>query len=89
MPDVARVLPLPKELQSDGMQRYGFHSLSCESILHQLEPEVPDSLIIAHPGNGASVTAVKNGRSIDTSMGLTPSGGVIMAPAAAISIPES
>jgi acetate kinase len=78
MPDVARVLPIPKELQSAGIQRYGFHGLSCESILHQLEPAVPDRLIIAHLGNGASVTAVKNGRSIDTSMGLTPTGGVIM-----------
>jgi acetate kinase len=78
MPDVARVLPIPRELQSKGVQRYGFHGLSCESILHQLEPAVPDRLIIAHLGNGASVTAVKNGRSIDTSMGLTPSGGVIM-----------
>jgi acetate kinase len=78
MPDVARVLPIPKELRSEGVQRYGFHGLSCESILHQLEPTVPDRVIIAHLGNGASVTAVKNGRSIDTSMGLTPSGGVIM-----------
>jgi acetate kinase len=78
MPDVARVLPIPREFQSEGIQRYGFHGLSCESIVHQLEPAVPDRLIIAHLGNGASVTAVKNGRSIDTSMGLTPSGGVIM-----------
>jgi acetate kinase len=78
MPDVARVLPIPKGLQSEGIQRYGFHGLSCESILHQLEPAVPDRVIIAHLGNGASVTAVRNGRSIDTSMGLTPSGGVIM-----------
>ncbi len=78
MPDVARVLPIPKELRSEGIQRYGFHGLSCESILHQLEPTVPDRLIIAHLGNGASVTAIKNGKSIDTSMGLTPSGGVIM-----------
>jgi acetate kinase len=78
MPDVARVLPIPKELQSEGIQRYGFHGLSCESIVHQLEPSVPDRLIIAHLGNGASVTAVRNGKSIDTSMGLTPTGGVIM-----------
>jgi acetate kinase len=78
MPDVARVLPIPKGLQSEGIQRYGFHGLSCESILHQLEPAVPDRVIIAHLGNGASVTAVRNGRSIDTSMGFTPSGGLIM-----------
>jgi acetate kinase len=78
LPDVARVLPLPRELQSDGIQRYGFHGLSCESILHQLGDEPPARLIIAHLGNGASVTAVRNGKSIDTSMGLTPSGGVVM-----------
>ena len=78
MPDVARVLPVPKELQSEGIQRYGFHGLSCESIVHQLGSDLPDRLIIAHLGNGASVTAVKGGKSIDTSMGLTPSGGVIM-----------
>jgi acetate kinase len=78
MPDVARVLPIPRELQSEGIQRYGFHGLSCESIVHQLEAAVPNRLIIAHLGNGSSVTAVKGGKSIDTSMGLTPSGGVIM-----------
>jgi acetate kinase len=78
MPDVARVLPIPGDLRSLGIQRYGFHGLSCESIVHQLGTSVPDRLIIAHLGNGASVTAVKNGKSIDTSMGLTPSGGVMM-----------
>ena len=78
MPDVARVLPISRDLQSLGIQRYGFHGLSCESIVHQLAGSLPERLIIAHLGNGASVTAVKNGKSIDTSMGLTPSGGVIM-----------
>ena len=62
----------------EGIQRYGFHGLSCESIVRQLGNDLPDRLIIAHLGNGASVTAVKAGKSIDTSMGLTPSGGVIM-----------
>jgi acetate kinase len=76
--EVARVLPIPKELQSEGIQRYGFHGLSCESIVRQLADDLPDRLIIAHLGNGASVTAIKAGKSIDTSMGLTPSGGVIM-----------
>jgi len=76
--EVARVLPIPRELQLEGIQRYGFHGLSCESIVRQLADELPDRLIIAHLGNGASVTAVKAGKSIDTSMGLTPSGGVIM-----------
>jgi acetate kinase len=78
LPEVARVLPIPKELQLEGIQRYGFHGLSCESIVRQLADNLPNRLIIAHLGNGASVTAVKAGNSIDTSMGLTPSGGVIM-----------
>jgi acetate kinase len=76
--EVARVLPISKELQSEGIQRYGFHGLSCESIVLQLAVGLPNRLIIAHLGNGASVTAVKGGKSIDTSMGLTPTGGVIM-----------
>ncbi|SEE16314.1 acetate kinase [Rhizobiales bacterium GAS188] len=78
LPMVARVLPVSKELQLEGIQRYGFHGLSCESILRQLANNPPSRLIIAHLGNGASITAVKSGKSIDTSMGLTPTGGVIM-----------
>jgi acetate kinase len=78
LPAVARVLPVAKELQSEGIQRYGFHGLSCESIVHQLADDLPNRLVIAHLGNGASVTAVRGGKSIDTSMGLTPTGGVIM-----------
>jgi acetate kinase len=78
MPDVARTLPLPKALRSEGIRRYGFHGLSCESIVHQLADHLPSRLIVAHLGNGASVTAIRNGQSIDTSMGLTPTGGVIM-----------
>ena len=78
LPEVARVLPIPKELQLDGIQRYRFHGLSCKSIVHQLAEGLPNRLVIAHLGNGASVTAVKGGKSIDTSMGLTPTGGVIM-----------
>ena len=78
LPAVARVLPISKELQSEGIHRYGFHGLSCESIVHQLANDLPNRLIIAHLGNGASVTAVRAGKSIDTSMGLTPTGGVIM-----------
>jgi acetate kinase len=78
MPDVARVLPIPKAFQAEGIRRYGFHGLSCESIMRQLGADAPRRLVIAHLGNGASVTAVKDGQSIDTSMGLTPTGGVIM-----------
>jgi acetate kinase len=78
LPEVARVLAIAKGLQSEGIQRYGFHGLSCESIVHQLADDLPNRLIIAHLGNGASITAVRGGKSIDTSMGLTPTGGVIM-----------
>jgi acetate kinase len=78
LPDVARVLPIARELQFEGIQRYGFHGLSCESIVRQLANDLPRRLVIAHLGNGASVTAINGGKSIDTSMGLTPTGGVIM-----------
>ena len=78
MPDIARVLPIPYGLVSEGVERYGFHGLSCESIVRQFGAALPANLLIAHLGNGASITAVKNGHSIDTSMGLTPTGGIIM-----------
>jgi acetate kinase len=78
MPDVARVLPIPRDLEAEGIYRYGFHGLSCESILHQLGGSTPHRLVIAHLGNGASVTAVKDGKSVDNSMGLTPTGCVMM-----------
>ena len=68
----------PRKLQSEGIQRYGFHGLSCESIVQRLGSSLSNRLVIAHLGNGASATAVKNGKSIDTSMGLTPTGEVIM-----------
>ena len=77
MPDVARTFALPEDVRRRGVERYGFHGLSVESILAQLQP-VPVRLIVAHLGNGASITAVRNGQSIDNSMGLTPSGGVMM-----------
>ena len=78
MPDAARVLPICRELQAEGIQRYGFHGLSLESVVQQLGADLPQRVVIAHLGNGASVTAMKAGRSIDTSMGLTPTGGLIM-----------
>lgn len=78
MPAVARVLPIDRALQSDGLQRYGFHGLSLESIVRQLGPALPQRLVVAHLGHGASITALMNGHSMDTSMGLTPTGGVIM-----------
>jgi acetate kinase len=79
LPDVARVLPVARELEAQGLRRYGFHGLSCESILHQIGATLPALIIVAHLGSGASVTAVRNGMSVDTSMGLTPAGGVMMA----------
>jgi acetate kinase len=78
MPDVARTLPIPRELRALGIERYGFHGLSGESIVRQLGRDLPPRLVIAHLGHGASVTAVAHGASVDTSMGLTPTGGVIM-----------
>jgi acetate kinase len=78
LPAVARTLPIARELLASGLRRYGFHGLSCESIVHQLGANLPARTVIAHLGNGASVTAVRNGKSIDTSMGLTPTGGVMM-----------
>ena len=78
LPQVARVLPLARKWQAQGVRRYGFHGLSCESIVRQLGAELPQRLVIAHLGNGSSITAVKEGQSIDTSMGLTPTGGVMM-----------
>jgi len=77
MPDVAKTFALPAEVRQKGVERYGFHGLSLESILAQLE-RVPDKLVVAHLGNGASITAIRQGKSIDTSMGLTPTGGVMM-----------
>ncbi len=76
MPAVATRFPLPEDLLARGIQRYGFHGLVAESITDQL-PEA-ERMIIAHLGSGVSVTAVLNGRSVDTTMGMTPSGGVMM-----------
>jgi acetate kinase len=79
MPEVARDLPIPQEYAAMGVRRYGAHGISYESIIYQLEPQVPEKLIVAHLGNGASICAIRNGASIDTSMGLTPTGGIISA----------
>jgi acetate kinase len=79
MPEVARHMPIPEEYSAMGVRRYGAHGISCESIVYQLEPDVPEKLIVAHLGNGASITAIRKGKSIDTSMGLTPTGGIISA----------
>ena len=60
-----------------GVRRYGAHGVSYESIVYQLEPKVPEKLIVAHLGNGASISAILQGQCLDTSMGLTPTGGII------------
>jgi acetate kinase len=84
MPAVAQGLPLPRELtESSTLIRYGFHGLSYEYIISQLSriagPEAArGKVIIAHLGNGASMAALCNGRSIETTMGFTPAGGLVM-----------
>lgn len=81
MSEEAVRFPLPNDLFVEGVRRYGFHGLSYESIVRQLQRarNLPRRLIVAHLGNGASLAAIKDGRSVDTSMGLTPTGGIPMA----------
>jgi acetate kinase len=82
MPPEARLYGLPYTLADAGVIRYGFHGLSYESILLQLraidQAAAEDRVIIAHLGSGASMTAVRNGASLDTTMGFTPTGGLVM-----------
>jgi acetate kinase len=82
MPQEARLYGLPYALADAGVIRYGFHGLSCESILLQLRAIDPAAaegrVIIAHLGAGASMTAVRDGVSLDTTMGFTPTGGLVM-----------
>ncbi len=78
MPAVAQRFALPRELWEQGIRRYGFHGLSYEYIVGKLGKELGERAIIAHLGNGASMVALKNGTSLDTSMGLTPAGGFMM-----------
>ena len=78
MPEVARRLPLPRPLYDEGVRHYGFHGLSYEYILSSLGRRLRSRVIIAHLGNGASLAAVQDGSPIDTSMGLTPTGGFMM-----------
>jgi acetate kinase len=82
MPEAATTYAIPAEYRERGVRRYGFHGLSCESIVRQMRAEVglefPQRMVIAHLGSGCSVTALVDGRSVDTTMGLTPTGGVVM-----------
>ena len=77
IPAVAAHMPIPAEYVEMGVRRYGYHGISYESIVYQLQPNVPEKLIVAHLGNGASISAIRNGQCLDTSMGLTPTGGII------------
>ncbi len=78
MPEVASHLPIPKRYFDAGIRRYGFHGLSYESLVHHFGTNLPARAIFAHLGNGASLCAVQSGKSIDTTMGLTPTGGIPM-----------
>lgn len=78
MPEVASHLPIPQKYYDAGVRRYGFHGLSYESLVHSLGAQLPERAIFAHLGNGASLCALRNQVSIDTTMGLTPTGGIIM-----------
>ena len=83
MPTVAKMLALPRRYYDKGIYRYGFHGLSYAYLLQELENvaggEIAQGkIILAHLGSGASIAAVNNGKSIDTSMGFTPASGLVM-----------
>jgi acetate kinase len=83
MPRVATLLPIPRRYESGGVQRYGFHGLSYTYLMEELvrlgDPAAGSGrVILAHLGNGASLAALRDGKSIDTSMGFTPSSGLVM-----------
>jgi acetate kinase len=82
LPRVAQMYALPRRFWDAGVRRYGFHGLSCEFIIHELSRIAPAAaagrVIIAHLGNGASLTAVRNGLSVETTMGFSPTGGLVM-----------
>src|SRR3712207_5773430 len=82
MPHVARLYALPNRLAEEGIIRYGFHGLSYEYVmeeLRRLEPEAAAGrVVVTHLGNGASMAAVRGGVGVDTTMGFTPTGGLVM-----------
>ena len=80
MPRIARLFGLPRSLSDSGVIRYGFHGLSYEYVVDSLRKrgELPIRIIVAHLGNGASIAALRNGVGVDTTMGLTPTGGMVM-----------
>jgi acetate kinase len=83
LPCVARLLPIPRRYEAQGVRRYGFHGLSYEFLMGELirtegATAARGRIILAHLGNGASLAAVRNGKCIDTSMGFTPTAGLVM-----------
>ncbi len=78
IPEVARRFALPRKLWDKGVMRYGFHGLSYEFVVEKLGSDLGRRAVIAHLGNGASMAALKDGAPVDTSMGLTPTGGFMM-----------
>lgn len=83
MPQQHRLLPLPFALYARGIKRYGFHGLAFQSAMRQLgriAPELADArIVLAHLGGGSSLCAVRDGSSVNTTMGMTPLGGIPMA----------
>ena len=83
LPRVARILPIPRHYEAKGIRRYGFHGISCAYLMEELArvagtEAANGRVIIAHLGNGASLTAVRGGQSVDTSMSFTPTAGIPM-----------
>lgn len=78
MPDVATHLGLPNTVWAQGIRRYGFHGLSYQHVVDTVGADRLGRAVVAHLGSGASLCAVADGRSVDTTMGLTPAGGVVM-----------
>ena len=82
MPRVAKLVPIPRRFAAKGVERYGFHGLSYAYLMEELRKADPAAakgrVILLHLGNGASLAAVRNGKSIDTSMGFTPTSGLVM-----------
>ncbi len=74
----ARRLPIPEDLDAAGVRRYGFHGLSYEYLVHRLGSGLGRRAVLAHLGNGSSLAAVRDGVGVDTTMGLTPTGGLVM-----------
>lgn len=81
MPEAARTWAIPLELRDEGVVRYGFHGLSYEYIVSEmkkLDERAGGRMVVAHLGNGASMAAIRDGVSVDTTMGFTPTGGLVM-----------